>query len=86
MQDLPHCGGSDPVATVRFVSWGVIPIGAVLAGFLAGETSVRTAFFATCAVALLAPALLWLGPVRQLTELADDPSAPVGENRPAVAL
>ncbi|SDH58034.1 Transmembrane secretion effector [Actinokineospora alba] len=61
------------VATVRFVSWGAIPLGAIAGGVLASLTDTRTALLVACGMTLLAPALLWFSKVRHLRELADEP-------------
>nr|BFE57230.1 hypothetical protein GCM10020063_017560 [Dactylosporangium thailandense] len=45
-------------ATVRFVSWGAIPVGGLLAGLLADATNARTALFAAAAATVLAPLAL----------------------------
>ena len=47
------------MATVRFISWGVVPIGAFLAGVAASTLSVRGALFVTAALIVLAPAATW---------------------------
>lgn len=62
------------MATVRFVSWGMIPIGAVLAGALATATSPRLALLGACVIALLAPLTLLLSQIRTLPTLEDDPA------------
>nr|AGZ94013.1 major facilitator superfamily MFS_1 [Streptomyces sp. MMG1662] len=43
------------MATVRFVSWGAVPLGAVLAGLLATFGSLRLSLSAACALALVPP-------------------------------
>jgi len=64
------------VATVRFVSWGAVPVGSVLAGGLAEAAGVRPATVVICLLALVAPLVLALGPVGRLRDLADGPPAP----------
>jgi MFS family permease len=51
------------MATVRFVSWGAMPVGAILAGLLASSTTNRTALTVACVPTLLVPAVLWGGSV-----------------------
>ncbi|MFR9777175.1 MFS transporter [Micromonospora sp. MS34] len=72
------------MATVRFVSWGAIPVGGLVAGALAGLAGARVALFAFAAATVLAPLALVLSPVRGLRDLADlrveDP-----DERPAMA-
>jgi MFS family permease len=59
------------VATVRFVSWGAIPVGALLAGLLAQATSPRMAL-GTSVLVLAAPiALTWIGPLARAHYLED---------------
>jgi MFS family permease len=59
------------MATVRFVSWGAFPIGALAVGGLSSAAGIRPALWFTCAPALLTPVALWLSPVRHLGDLAD---------------
>jgi len=62
------------MATVRFVSWGAIPIGALLAGVLAQATSPRVALW-TSVLALVAPiALVWIGPLARVRDLENVPT------------
>jgi MFS family permease len=62
------------MATVRFVSWGAIPIGALLAGVLAQATSPRVALW-TSVLALVAPiALAWIGPLARVRDLENVPT------------
>lgn len=58
------------MATVRFVSWGVLPVGAALSGVLAAVVGLRPALWIVCAGALLAPFILILSPVRHSRELS----------------
>ncbi|WP_432121809.1 MFS transporter [Streptomyces sp. S1] len=58
------------MATVRFVSWGALPLGAVTAGLLATFAGVHTALWTVCAAALLPPLYLFstgVGRHRDLT-------------------
>jgi MFS family permease len=73
------------MATVRFVSWGAIPVGGLVAGTLAGVVGARTTLFLFAWAAALAPLTLLLSPVRRLRDLTDlrvdeppRPVAPVG--------
>jgi MFS family permease len=59
------------MATVRFISWGVVPIGAVLAGGLAGLLGLRTALGVFCLVSLAVPAVGLWSRVGRLRDLAD---------------
>jgi hypothetical protein len=59
------------MATVRFVSWGVVPVASVLAGAFAdtaGHRLTRTVF---CVLAWLSPLVLLTSPVRGRRELDD---------------
>jgi MFS family permease len=63
------------MATVRFVSWGVVPVGALLAGGLADVFSVRFAVAAFCLLSLAVPAIgLLSAPIRSRRELASIPA------------
>ncbi|MEU6934370.1 MFS transporter [Streptomyces sp. NPDC046374] len=46
------------MATVRFVSWGAMPLGALTAGLLATHTGAHTALWTVCAAAFLPPLYL----------------------------
>jgi predicted MFS family arabinose efflux permease len=60
------------MATVRFISWGVLPIGSFLAGVLASTLGIRTALWLTAAVILLAPAGMWASAeIRRRRNLSD---------------
>ena len=59
------------MATVRFISWGAVPLGALGCGAAASLLGPRTALWLDCAVILLAPAILWASPIRAQRELAD---------------
>ncbi|RAG81101.1 MFS transporter [Streptacidiphilus pinicola] len=57
------------MATVRFVSWGAIPFGALAAGGAATLWGTRTAFALMGVLAAVSPAILWAGPIRRMREL-----------------
>ncbi|TXS54391.1 MFS transporter [Streptomyces sp. t39] len=57
------------MATVRFVSWGAQPLGALAAGLLATCGGTRTALWAVAAAALLPPLYLLTGPVGRRRDL-----------------
>jgi MFS family permease len=57
------------MATVRFVSWGAIPVGAVTAGIAATGLGNRGALWLACAFAFLCPLVLLTSPIRRLREL-----------------
>ncbi|QNN54681.1 MFS transporter [Nocardioides mesophilus] len=59
------------MATVRFVSWGAIPAGALAAGATAQLLGPRTALWLTAAAAFVPLVPLWLSPVRRLRDLSD---------------
>ncbi|GIE86446.1 MFS transporter [Actinoplanes regularis] len=59
------------MASVRFVSWSVIPIGSVTAGLLAEVWSPRVALVEACVAVFIGTLLLWFSPVRGLRELSD---------------
>jgi hypothetical protein len=56
------------MATVRFVSWGAIPLGGVLAGALAGLLGARQALVALAALTVLSPLILLLSPIRGMRD------------------
>jgi MFS family permease len=57
------------MATVRFVSWGAIPVGALAAGAAATVLGVRPALWLTCALTFLPMVVLLASPVRTLRDL-----------------
>jgi predicted MFS family arabinose efflux permease len=57
------------MATVRFISWGAIPFGALAGGIAATWVGNRGAFWLVCALAFLAPLALWRSPIRRLHSL-----------------
>ncbi|MFC4147686.1 MFS transporter [Micromonospora mangrovi] len=59
------------MATVRFVSWGAIPVGGLVAGALAGVVGTRVTLLLFAGAAALAPLALLLSPVRRLRDLTD---------------
>jgi MFS family permease len=58
------------MATVRFVSWSALPLGAVCAGVLSSAFDTRTALYALAIVAFAAPLALIASPVRVAHDLA----------------
>ena len=64
------------IATVRFVSWGAIPFGALLGGAVATWAGPRGGLWVACLLTLVAPAVLWVSPVRRLRDLAGAPERP----------
>lgn len=59
------------MGTVRFVSWGCIPLGGLLAGAVAEAAGARTVLLGSAFVLLAAPGILAAGPVRRLRNLED---------------
>ncbi|MFG2071755.1 MFS transporter [Nonomuraea maritima] len=59
------------MATVRFVSWGAIPVGGLVAGALAGAFGARTTLLIFVLAALCIPLVLLASPVRHLRDLTD---------------
>lgn len=68
------------MATVRFISWGAIPVGAMLAGLLAGAATPRAALWVTCLLASLPAAVLGTSRVRHMHDLLEG-ETPVIERR-----
>jgi MFS family permease len=69
-------------ATVRFVNWGPIPIGAFLGGVLGEALGLRTALWIAAAGSLLPAVPLLLSRVRSLREL---PTQPIDADAPQPA-
>ncbi|NYF58951.1 MFS transporter [Micromonospora purpureochromogenes] len=67
------------MATVRFVSWGAIPVGGLVAGALAGVVGARGTLFVFAAATVCAPLALLRSPVRRLRDFADLPVDPAGD-------
>ncbi|WP_405774336.1 MFS transporter [Streptomyces sp. NBC_00859] len=59
------------MATVRFVSWGAIPIGALTAGAVSSVWGNRGALWLVSGLAFVAPVVLLAGPLRRLRTLED---------------
>ena len=59
------------MATVRFVSWGAIPVGGLLAGLLADVLGLRAGVMALAVAMLAAPLILLVSPVRRLRDFPD---------------
>jgi MFS family permease len=59
------------MATVRFVSWGLVPVGALGAGAVAAVWGPRTALWWAAAVALLLPLVTWTSSIRTRRNLSD---------------
>jgi MFS family permease len=57
------------MATVRFVSWGAIPFGALAAGAAASAFGVRAALWCTSVATFVPLLILWTSPVRRLRDL-----------------
>ncbi|MEU6177598.1 MFS transporter [Streptomyces coeruleorubidus] len=58
------------MATVRFVSWGAQPLGALTAGLLATYAGTHAALWTVCTAALLPPLYLLAAPVGRRRDLA----------------
>lgn len=59
------------MATVRFVSWGAIPLGGLAAGGLATWLGARDALLVLAGLTFLSPMILLASPVRHLRDLPD---------------
>ncbi|WP_441251409.1 MFS transporter [Kitasatospora sp. McL0602] len=57
------------MASVRFISWGALPFGALAAGLASTAFGPRSALLLTCTVLLLVPTVLLLSPLRRLRDL-----------------
>jgi hypothetical protein len=59
------------MATVRFVSWGAIPLGSLFAGALAATVGIRPALASMCALTAVTPAATFLSKLRSVTALEE---------------
>lgn len=59
------------MATVRFVSWGAIPFGALTAGTASVVWGNRGALWLVCGLAFVAPVIMLAGPLRGVRRLED---------------
>jgi MFS family permease len=64
------------IATVKFVSWGAIPLGSLLAGAMAGPLGARATLLIFGAFTALSPAIYLSTPIRRLRDLPLDTAAP----------
>ncbi|MEU5564976.1 MFS transporter [Micromonospora musae] len=62
------------IATVKFVSWGAIPLGGLLAGALAGPLGARTTLLIFGALTVVSPIIYLSTPIRRLRDLPLDPA------------
>ncbi|MER7586176.1 MFS transporter [Micromonospora sp. NPDC127501] len=69
------------IATVKFVSWGAIPVGGLLAGILAGPLGARTTLLIFGALTVLSPIIYLSTPIRRLRDLPLDPTPTPAEAR-----
>ncbi|WFF00017.1 MFS transporter [Micromonospora sp. WMMD964] len=60
------------IATVKFVSWGAIPLGGLLAGILAGPLGARTTLLLFGALTVLSPIIYLSTPIRRMRDLPLD--------------
>ena len=63
------------MATVRFVSWGAIPVGGLAAGVLATWLGAREALVVLAGFAVLSPVILLASPVRHLRDFPTEQGA-----------
>ncbi len=59
------------MATVRFVSWSVLPVGGVLGGWAAGVFTSGSALWLLAPVTAISPLVLTASPLRHLREVID---------------
>jgi MFS family permease len=60
------------MATVRFLSWGVVPLGALMAGALAGPLGIRGTLAVFSVLSLAVPAIGATSQIRRLYDLTGD--------------
>ncbi|POX45888.1 MFS transporter [Streptomyces sp. Ru72] len=58
------------MATVRFISWGAVPFGALAAGGFAALWGTRASFALMAVLSTVSPAILLASPIRRMRELA----------------
>jgi MFS family permease len=61
-------------ASYRFLSWGALPLGALLGGLLGDALGLRPALFVTAGGFLIAVLLVGLSPIPRLREMPADPA------------
>jgi hypothetical protein len=66
--------------TVRFIIFGVWPLGSLLGGVLGTVFDVRTALFILTGANLITDALLFIGPIKHGKDLPGAPDAPLGDD------
>lgn len=69
------------IATVKFVSWGAIPLGSLLAGALAGPLGARTTLLIFGALTAISPVIYLSTPIRRLRDLPLDDARKPAEAR-----
>ncbi|MFF0153843.1 MFS transporter [Micromonospora sp. NPDC005203] len=69
------------IATVKFVSWGAIPLGGLLAGILAGPLGARTTLLIFGALTVLSPIIYLSTPIRRMRDLPLHPVPAPAEAR-----
>ncbi|MFI2105361.1 MFS transporter [Isoptericola sp. NPDC019693] len=74
------------MATVRFVSWSMIPLGSLAAGVLAAQVGSRAVLLGSAFVMLAGPVIVGLSPVRRLRNLEDFDAAEDAATPSATAL
>jgi MFS family permease len=61
-------------ATMRFIVWGTMPVGALAGGVLGSAIGIRPTLWLSAAGAFLAPVWLLLSPLRRMREVPDVPT------------
>jgi hypothetical protein len=59
------------MATVRFISWGVLPLTALAAGAVANAYGNRNALWVVCVISSAAPLSLLLSRIRKIRDFAE---------------
>jgi predicted MFS family arabinose efflux permease len=77
---VPRALLSRVTASIRFVSWGVLPVGALLGGALGELAGNRAALWVVCGLLLLTPLPILFSTVRGRRDL---PDVPAYESQPA---
>ena len=61
------------MATVRFVSWGAIPIGGLIGGVVGSWLGARDALMIFAVLSILSPLVLFLSPIRHMRDFPESP-------------
>lgn len=61
------------MASVRFISWGAVPVGSLLAGILGSSIGLRETLIVSAFISLASVVVLFASPVRKLRDFPEEP-------------